>query len=77
MARVIEIEAETVDQALYMGLEQLKLSIDEIEMGVLDYGKKGFIGIGSKPAKVRLTVRLVGSARNVRAENTVKKVSRC
>ncbi len=57
MARVIEIEAETVDQALYMGLEQLKLSIDEIEMEVLDYGKKGFIGIGSKPAKVRLTER--------------------
>ncbi len=57
MARVIEIEAETVDQALYMGLEQLKLSIDEIEMEVLDYGKKGFIGIGSRPAKVRLTER--------------------
>lgn len=57
MARVVEIEAETVDQALYMGLEQLKLSIDEIEMEVLDYGKKGFIGIGSRPAKVRLTER--------------------
>ena len=57
MARVLEIEGETVDQALYMGLEQMKLSIDEVEMEVLDYGKKGFIGIGSRPAKVRLTER--------------------
>ena len=57
MARVIEIEGETVDQALYLGLEQLKLSIDEVEMEVLEYGKKGFMGIGSKPAKVRLSER--------------------
>ncbi len=57
MARVLEIEGESVDQALYLGLEQMKLSIDEIEMEVLEYGKKGFMGIGNKPAKVRLTER--------------------
>lgn len=57
MARILEIEGETVDQALYKGLEAMKLSIDEIEMEVLDYGKKGFMGLGSKPAKVRLTER--------------------
>lgn len=57
MARVLEIEGETVDQALYLGLEQMQLSIDEVEMEVLDYGKKGFIGIGSKPARVKLTQR--------------------
>ncbi len=57
MARVLEIEGETVDQALYKGLEAMKLSIDEVEMQVLDYGKKGFMGLGSKLARVRLTER--------------------
>ncbi len=57
MARVLEIEGDTVDQALYLGLEQMGLSIDEIEMEVIEYGKKGFMGIGSKPARVKLTER--------------------
>lgn len=55
--RVIEIEGDTVDQALFKGLEELKLTVDEVEMEVLDYGKKGFMGIGSKPAKIKLTER--------------------
>lgn len=57
MARVIEIEGKTVDEALYMGLDQLKLTIDEVEMEVLDYGQKGFMGIGYKPVKIKLTER--------------------
>jgi spoIIIJ-associated protein len=40
-----------------MGLDQLKLSIDEVEMEVLDYGQKGFMGIGYKPVKIKLTER--------------------
>ncbi len=57
MARVIEIEGKTVDEALYMGLDRLKLTIDEVEMEVLDYGQKGFMGIGYKPVKIKLTER--------------------
>ena len=57
MARVIEIEGKTIDEALYLGLDQLKLTIDEVEMEVIDYGQKGFMGIGYKPVKVKLTER--------------------
>ncbi len=57
MARVIEMEGKTIDEALYLGLDQLKLTIDEVEMEVVDYGQKGFMGIGYKPVKVRLTER--------------------
>ncbi len=57
MARVIEVEGKTVDEALHHGLDQLVLSIDEVDMEVLDYGSKGFMGIGYKPAKIRLTER--------------------
>ena len=44
MARVIEIEGKTIDEALYHGLDQLALTIDEVDMEVLDYGSKGFMG---------------------------------
>lgn len=57
MARVIEIEGKTIDEALYLGLDQLKLTIDEVEVEVIEYGQKGFMGIGYKPVKVKLTER--------------------
>lgn len=55
--RILEVEGDTVDQALFKGLEEMHLTVDEVEMEVLDYGKKGFMGIGSKPAKIKLTER--------------------
>lgn len=57
MARVIEIEGKTIDEALYHGLDQLHLTIDEVDMEVIDYGSKGFMGIGHKPVKIRLSER--------------------
>jgi len=57
MARVLEIEGDTVDQSMFQGLEQLKLTIDEVDVEILEQGKKGFMGIGSKKARVRLTER--------------------
>ena len=40
MARVIEIEGKTIDEAIYLGLDQLKLTIDEVDMEVIEYGQK-------------------------------------
>ena len=57
MARVIEIEGKTIDEALYHGLDQLHLTIDEVDMEVIDYGSKGFMGIGYKPVKIKLSER--------------------
>ena len=57
MARVIEIEGKTIDEALYHGLDQLHLTIDEVDMEVVDYGSKGFMGIGYKPVKIKLSER--------------------
>lgn len=57
MGRTIEIEGKTIDEAIFLGLEQLKLSFDEVEIFILEEGSKGFFGIGNKPAKVRLEER--------------------
>ena len=46
MARVIEIEGKTIDEALYHGLDQLALTIDEVDMEVLVPVKEGKLELG-------------------------------
>lgn len=40
--REITASGETVDEAIQSALEQLNLSKDEVEIEVIDEGKKGF-----------------------------------
>lgn len=49
-------KAETVDQAIALGLEELKVAEEDIKIDVLEGGSKGFLGMGKKDAEVQLTV---------------------
>ncbi len=55
MLRSIESTGKTVDEAIYKGLSEIKLSIDEVDIEVIQNESKGILGIGRKDAKVRLT----------------------
>ena len=44
-----------VDTAVELALKELKLTRDEVEVEVLEESSNGFLGIGSKLAKVRVT----------------------
>ena len=55
MQKYIEVTAKTEDEAIAKGLAQLGLDRDEVSVEILDRGKTGFLGIGSVPAKVKLT----------------------
>ena len=44
-----------VDTAVNLALKDLKLTIDEVDVEVLEESSSGFLGIGSKLAKVRVT----------------------
>jgi spoIIIJ-associated protein len=48
--------APTKEKAITVALEKLGLSKQEVTITVLDEGKKGFLGIGAKPAVVQVTV---------------------
>ena len=50
----IEMEGKTVTIAVENGLEEIGLRRDQVEVEVLNEGNTGFLGIGSKPALVRL-----------------------
>ncbi|MFZ5501379.1 MAG: Jag N-terminal domain-containing protein, partial [Candidatus Micrarchaeota archaeon] len=53
----MEVSAPSVDEAIIIGLTRLGVTRDEVEIHVLDEGSRGFFGIGSREAVVRLTRR--------------------
>lgn len=52
----LEIIAPTVEEAVERGLDQLGLPRDAVSVEVLDEGQGGFLGIGARQVRVRLTL---------------------
>lgn len=49
-------QAETVDEAIEVGLKDLNVTEDDIKIDVIEAGKRGIFGLGKKDAEVKLTV---------------------
>lgn len=53
-----EVSARTIEEAISNGLEHLGVSISDVTVDILEEGSKGLFGLfGSRPAKVRLTLK--------------------
>lgn len=55
--KTIEKSGRTVDEAIAAALEELGVPSDRVKIEILDEGKGGFLGIGSRPAAVRVTLK--------------------
>ncbi len=53
----LEKIAPTVDEAVTQGLTELGLGAEAVDVEVLDNGSRGLFGVGSRQARVRLTVK--------------------
>lgn len=53
----LEIIAPTIEEAIAKGLEDLGLSEDAVDVEVLDPGSRGLFGLGSRQARIRLTIK--------------------
>ncbi len=53
----LEVIASTIDEAVTKGLAELRLSADDVEIEVLDEGKRNLFKIGSRQARVKLVVK--------------------
>jgi spoIIIJ-associated protein len=58
MKTSLEVIAPSVEEAVTQGAEELGLPEEELEVEVLDEGSKGFLGLGTRQVRVRLTVRI-------------------
>ena len=55
ITKFIDVTGKTEDEAVANALAQLGLDRDDVSVEILERAKKGFLGIGASPAKVRVT----------------------
>ena len=54
--QTIETTAKTPEDAIEIALKQLGVERPDVEIDVVSRGKSGILGIGSEPARVRVTL---------------------
>jgi len=52
-----DVNAKSVEEAIEQGLAELGVSRDQVDVEVINEGKRGLFGIGAEDAHVRLTVK--------------------
>ena len=57
MAKSIEKTAKTVEEAVELALDELNTIKENVEIEVLEEPAKGLLGIGAKPALVKVTLK--------------------
>ena len=69
----LEAAGKTFNEALTAGLAQMGLDLDQVDYEILDEGAKGFLGIGVRPVRIRLTQK---DSPAIRAEEFLSQVTR-
>src|SRR5215470_13339590 len=65
----VEIEGDTIDQAIEDALRRLGVGRDKITVEILAEGKKGIFGFGAQKARIRAAVRKASVASNAPESN--------
>ncbi len=53
----VEIHADTVEEAISKGLEEMGVSKDEVSIEIIDKGGRGLFGLGGHPAHIKLVLK--------------------
>ena len=69
----IEITAKTVNEAITTACMQLGIPSDRLDIQVVSEGSRGFLGIGNKPAVIRVAEKKEKEAEKEPEAETVKK----
>lgn len=68
----LEVMGPSVEDAIENGLDQLGLPRDAVSVEVLDQGQNGFLGIGNRQVRVRLTLLENGNGNDKKVEEKSK-----
>jgi spoIIIJ-associated protein len=63
---VLEVIAPTIEEAITKGLDELGLPREDVDIEVLDEGSKGLFGLGSRQARIRLSIISASSGAKVK-----------
>lgn len=74
MTKWIEAKGKNEEAAIAAALSQLGLERDDVSVEVLERAKSGFLGIGSTPARVRVSYEAPDEETPVKAPAVAKKV---
>lgn len=66
----LEVIAPSVEEAIEKGLHELGLTKDDIDVEILDEGKKGLLGLGTRQARIALKIRHRADEPEVEQEET-------
>ncbi len=53
----LEVIALSVEEAIEKGLEDLNLSVDDVDIEIMDEGSKGFLGLGTRQSRIKIIVK--------------------
>ena len=73
----LEVIAPSIEEAIEKGLNDLGLTEEDVDVEILDEGKKGFLGLSTRQARVALMIKSSDAAKPakaVKAEPEVKAV---
>ena len=72
----IQMTGKTVEDAIEIALRELDVDRGEVEIDVISRGKAGVFGLGSEPAKVKVSKLLLSSSKEVDSSSDVIRVAR-
>lgn len=75
MIRVEQV-GKTIEEALEVVLNQYNVTKDNVTVTVVDEGKKGFLGFGSKEAKIIVEIKEDSDLKKEKALNFVKDITK-
>src|SRR5574341_125679 len=72
---VLEVIAPTIEEAITKGLDELGLPREDVDVEILDEGSKGLFGLGSRQARIRLSIKGASSQPGFDAMSTAQEIS--
>ncbi len=72
---VLEVIAPTIEEAITKGLDELGLPREDVDVEILDEGSKGLFGLGSRQARIRLSIKGASSQPGFDAMITAPEIS--
>ncbi len=72
----IQMTGKTVEEAIEIALRELDVDRGEVEIDVISRGKSGVFGIGSEPAKVKVSKVALSSSKDPDSSSDVIRVAR-